>query len=88
MKESWKVTGNERRRNSQLAFSIVSNSLWEIFMHGGESDPPGILVTSIGVSAWSSLFSKIGWSRVYQYVIWRLIFLNFPFETANYERNE
>ena len=27
MKESWKVTGSERRRNSQFAFSMVSNSL-------------------------------------------------------------
>jgi hypothetical protein len=66
MKASWKVTGKDNRRNSQLAFSIVSNSLWEIFMQGGESDPPGIRVTSMGESAKSSLFSKMGWSRVYQ----------------------
>ena len=86
MKESWKVTGKERRRNSQLAFSMVSNSLWEIFMQGGESDPPGIRVTSIGVSARSSLFSNMGWSRVYQYVICRLMFLLCPQSTTKKER--
>lgn len=75
IKIDWQITGNDSRRNSQFAFSIVSNVLCEIFKHGGVSEPAGILATSILVSAMSSVFSKIGWSLVYQNVTGRFIFL-------------
>ena len=75
MKIDWHITGNDSRRNSQFAFSIVSNVLCEIFKHGGVSEPAGILATSILVSAMSSVFSKIGWSLVYQNVTGRFMFL-------------
>jgi len=75
MNSSWQITGRDSLKNSQLAFSIVSKVLWLSLRLGGESDPGGILVTSIGDSSLSSTFSKIGWSFVYQKVMARFMFL-------------
>ena len=75
MKTVWQVTGSERRRNSQLAFSSVSNVACEMRRQGGESEPAGIRVTSIGELSISSTFSNTGWSLVYQKVIGRVILL-------------
>lgn len=75
MNSLWHATGNESRKNSQFAFSIVSNVLCEIFKQGGVSAPPKIRVTSIRQSTMSSVFSNTGWSFVYQCVTGRRIFL-------------
>ena len=75
MKTVWQVTGSDSRRNSQFAFSSVSNVAWEMRKQGGESEPAGIRVTSIGELSISSTFSKIGWSFVYQNVIGRVMLL-------------
>lgn len=73
---SWShTTGSDSLRNSQLAFSHCSNILDAILRHGGVSEPAGMRVTSMVESARSSLFSKIGWSFVYQKVTGRSIFL-------------
>ena len=68
MKDALQTTGKDNLRNSQLAFSVISNIVDAIFKHGGVSEPAGILVTSIVESTTSSLFSKTGWSLVYQKV--------------------
>jgi len=75
MNSPMQVTGRDSRRNSQLAFSIVSKVLCEIFRCGGVSAPPGIRVTSMRQSGISSVFSKMGWSLVYQWVTGRRMFL-------------
>lgn len=76
MKVELQMTGKDSLRNSQLAFSMVSKVLWLILRQGGVSEPAGIRVTSIFVSAYSSVFSKIGWSLVYQKVTGRFILLS------------
>lgn len=75
MKLDWQIMGSDSRRNSQLAFSMVSKVLCEILRQGGVSEPAGMRATSIRVSAMSSVFSKIGWSFVYQNVTGRFMFL-------------
>lgn len=76
MNDDKHITGSESRRNSQLAFSMVSNVLWLIFRQGGVSEPAGIRVASILVSVYSSVFSNIGRSFVYQKVTGRFMFLD------------
>ena len=44
------ITGSERRRNSYVAFSMVSNSVCDNFNAGGLSEDAGIRVTAMMLS--------------------------------------